>query len=148
MHLLPDFKDFIQLLNEEKVEYLLIGGYAVGFHGRPRYTQDIDFWVAAHPANAVAIGQVMKRFGCRDPASVSGEFLKPKCTYQFGVPPFRIDILTAPSGVDFSECYARRDVIERDGIEISIISIEDLRVNKAAAGRGKDVGDLDELSSL
>jgi hypothetical protein len=144
-HLPPDFKEFIQFIRSEGVEYLLVGGYAVGFYGAPRFTADIDIWVNADPANAVKLGRALERFGFRDPEITAGKFLKPDSVFRIGHPPLQIDVLTAISGGDFADCYARREILERDGIEISIISLDDLRHSKRAAGRAKDLGDLEAL---
>jgi phage replication-related protein YjqB (UPF0714/DUF867 family) len=144
-HLPPDFREFIRFINSEKVEYLLIGGYAVGFHGAPRFTADMDIWVGSDPTNAAKLGRALEHFGFRTPEIIRGEFLKPDSVFRIGRPPLQIDLLTEVSGCDFAECYARREVLSRDGIEISVISLQDLKVNKQAAGRAKDLGDLDSL---
>jgi hypothetical protein len=145
IHLPPDFKEFIQFINSAKVEYLLVGGYAVGFHGSPRFTADMDIWVDANLKNARRLGQALKKFGFSDPQIADGSFLKPNSVFRVGVPPLQIDLLTDISGCTFSDCYSRRDTIVRDGIEISIIAIDDLRENKRAAGRAKDLADLEGL---
>jgi hypothetical protein len=144
-HLPPDFKEFIQSINSAQVEYLLIGGYAVGFHGAPRFTADIDIWVGLHAANALKLGQALEQFGFRDPEVTSGRFLKPNSVFRIGHPPLQIDVLTEVSGRDFDDCYSRREVLMRDGVEISVISLDDLKLNKRAAGRAKDLGDLESL---
>jgi hypothetical protein len=145
IHLPPDFKEFIQYINSEKVEYLLVGGYAVGFHGVPRFTADMDIWVDSSSKNAAKLGRALEQFGFRDAEIVDGRFLKPSSVFRFGVPPLQIDILTDASGIDFNQCYPRREILERDGIEISIISLADLRLNKKASGRAKDLADLEGL---
>jgi hypothetical protein len=142
----PDFKEFIQYMNSEQVEYLLVGGYAVGFHGAPRFTADMDIWVRGQANNAAKLGRVLASFGFRNPEFTSGEFLLPGKVYRFGVPPLQIDILTTIAGCDFEECYSRRDRIVRDGVEVSVLSIGDLRTNKKAAGRAKDLADLEGLT--
>ena len=146
IHLPPDFKEFIQFINSAKVEYLLVGGYAVGFHGAPRFTADIDIWVGLNPDNARRLGGALERFGFHSPEITSGEFLKPQSVFRIGHPPLQIDILTEITGRDFDDCYSRREILQRDGVEISVIALEDLKLNKRAAGRGKDLGDLDGLS--
>jgi hypothetical protein len=144
-HLPPDFKEFIQCINSEKVEYLLVGGYAVGFHGAPRFTADMDIWVRCDAANAAKLGQALKTFGFRDPEITEGRFLKANSVFRFGVPPLQVDILTEASGRDFADCYSRCERITRDGIEISVISLDDLKANKQAAGRAKAIADLEGL---
>ncbi len=140
-----DFRDFLQLLNEHEVEYLLIGGYAVGYHGFPRTTLDMDVWVAISPDNATKMVNVMIGFGF-EPEAVSPEFfINAKGIIRMGVPPLRLEVLKEIDGVEFKECYDRRIVENLDGVEVSIISLRDLRKNKEASGRPKDVVDLENL---
>jgi len=145
-HLPPDFKEFIQSLNSAGVDYLLVGGYAVGFHGAPRFTADMDIWVGAEPENGVKLGRALEQFGFRDQQITSGQFLKKDSVFRIGHPPLQIDVLTDVSGRDFVDCYSRRELLERDGLQISIISLVDLKLNKRASGRAKDLGDLESLS--
>lgn len=104
MTLLPtDFKEFLQLLNSHRVEYLLIGGYAVGFYGYPRATADMDIWISATPHNAEKLMVVFAAFGFNE---VSAEmFLKENQIIRMGVPPLRIEVLTSISGVSFTGCF-------------------------------------------
>ncbi len=131
----PDFKEFIQLMNSEQVEYLLVGGYAVGFHGAPRFTSDIDIWVNANPINAAKLGRVLAQFGVREPEIVSGRFLKPKEVFRIGNPPLQIDLLTNVAGCEFADCYGRREAFERDGLAIQLISLADLKLKKRGRTR-------------
>jgi hypothetical protein len=141
----PDFKEFIKLLNSEGVRYLLLGGYAVNYHGHHRFTGDIDFWIAIDPENAGRVSKALQRFGF-SAASVRPElFMERGKVHMFGLKPVRIDLLTGPSGVDFGECFSRRVVDTLDGLEVSIIGLADLRRNKAASGRDKDLLDLKQL---
>jgi hypothetical protein len=127
MLLPPDFRDFLRLLNSAEVEYLLVGGYAVGLYGYPRATGDMDIWVAANPANAEKVARVLCEFGF-SAATVKAElFQKPDQVIRMGVPPVCIDVITSASGVDFSACYARRNVQMIDGIEASVIDLDDLK---------------------
>lgn len=141
----PDFREFIRLLNSEGVRYLLLGGYAVNYHGHHRFTGDIDFWIATDVDNASRVSRALQRFGF-SPASVKPElFTEPVKVHMFGIKPVRVDLLTGPSGVDFEECYTRRVVDVLDGVEVSIIGLADLRRNKLASGRDKDLLDLKQL---
>ena len=141
----PDFKEFLKLLNAHKVEYLLVGGYAVGYHGYARATADMDIWIAVSQANAARIVAVLKEFGF-DPPELSPElFLKEWQIIRLGVPPVRIEIATTISGVNFSECYAQRVVDELDGVKVYLISLKHLKANKKAAGRHQDLADLENL---
>jgi predicted nucleotidyltransferase len=145
IHLPHDFKEFLKLLNARKVEYLLIGGYAVGYHGYPRATADMDIWIAMHPANAERIVAVLKEFGFDLPELSPKLFLKEWQVIRMGVPPLRIELATTVSGVDFVECYAERIVDVLDGVKVNLISLKNLKVNKKACGRHKDLADLDNL---
>jgi len=108
IHLPPDFKEFLRLINAHKVEYLLIGGYAVSYHGYPRATVDMDIWIAVRPANADRVVAALKEFGFDLPDLSPELFLRPWQIIRLGVPPARIEIATTISGVDFAECYAER----------------------------------------
>lgn len=142
----PDFKEFLRLLNSHQVEYLLIGGHAVGYHGYPRATADMDVWVAIHPQNAEKLVNALKEFGFGVPELSSDLFLKENQVVRMGVPPMRIEVLTTISGVDFRGCYAERIMDLIDGVEVSIINLKHLRANKKASGRHKDLDDLEHLS--
>ena len=140
-----DFKEFLKLLSARKVEYLLIGGYAVGYYGYPRVTADIDIWIAIKPQNADKIVSVLKEFGFDEPNLSTELFLKQNQIIRMGIPPFRIEITTGISGVNFDECYAARKIDTVDGVEASLISLKHLKINKKAAGRFKDLNDLENL---
>ena len=145
IHLPPDFKEFLKLLNAHQVEYLLIGGYAVGYHGYPRATADMDIWVAKNPANAEKIVSVLKEFGFNLPDLSPELFLKEWQIIRLGVPPVRIEIATTISGVNFSECYAERLTDVLDGVEVKLISLKHIKANKKASGRHQDLADLENL---
>ncbi len=145
IHLPADFKEFLKLLNAHSVEYLLIGGYAVGYYGYPRATADMDIWIAIHSANANRIVSVLKEFGFDLPELSQELFLKEWQIIRLGVPPIRIEIATTISGVNFSECYTRRVVDVLDGVEVNLISLNHLKLNKKASGRHQDLSDLENL---
>jgi predicted nucleotidyltransferase len=141
-----DFREFLKLLNVHKVGYLLVGGYAVAFHGYPRATADMDIWVAVDPINAERLVAVLKEFGF-DVDELSPElFLAENQIIRLGVPPVRIEIHTSISGVNFDKCYAERVMDRWDGVDVPLINLEQLKVNKAASGRYKDLNDLEHLS--
>ena len=145
-HVLPfDFREFLRLLNEARVEYLLIGGYAVGYHGYPRTTADMDVWVAISADNATRLVDVFHRFGMRAPELTPELFLQRGKIIRMGVPPMRIKVLTKIDGVRFPECFAAREVITLDGQKVNLISLSHLRKNKQASGRHKDLDDLEHL---
>lgn len=139
----PDFREFLRLLNSNKVEYLVIGGYAVNYYGFPRATADLDIWVAIHPVNAERLAQLLRNFGFQQASAAM--FVEPHKVIRMGVPPVRLEILTNISGVDFEECYSRRLETEMDGVAVNLIHIEDLKRNKRASGRLKDQLDLEQL---
>jgi len=141
----PDFKEFLKLLNARRVEYLLIGGYAVGYHGYPRATADMDIWIAVQPRNAEKMVAVLKEFGFNIPGLSAELFLKENQIVRMGVPPVKLEISTSISGVKFDECYRERVVAKIDGVQVSLISLEHLKINKKASGRYKDLNDLENL---
>jgi predicted nucleotidyltransferase len=141
----PDFKDFLRLLNSHGVEYLLVGGYAVGYHGYPRATGDMDVRIAISESNAQKAAMVLRDFGMPREKVSEELFLEKDKVIRMGVPPVRIKVITGASGVGFAKCYSRREVIEIDGIPVNFISLEDLKVNKRACGRHKDLEDLEHL---
>jgi len=145
IHLPRDFKEFLKLLNAHEVEYLLIGGYAVGYFGYPRATADMDIWIAMHPDNAEKIVTVLKEFGFNSPELSRELFLKAWQIIRLGVPPVRIEISTTISGVNFRECYTERVTGELDGEQVNLISLKHLKINKEASGRHQDLADLENL---
>jgi hypothetical protein len=140
-----DFKEFLQLLNGHRVEYLLVGGYAVGYHGYPRATVDLDIWVAATPLNARQLVEVFRKFGFEVKELKEDLFLQENKIIRIGEPPLRIEVMTSVSGVDFDACYEQRIVDTIDGIQVNFINLENLKANKLAAGRHKDLNDLENL---
>ena len=143
--LTKDFKEFLQCLNAHGVEYLVIDGHAVAFHGYPRATADLDVWVAVNLTNASRIVAALKDFGFDLPELSPDLFLREDHVIRMGVAPNRIEIQTGADGVNFSECYPHRVAAELDGIPVWFISLADLKSNKQASGRNKDLADLDQL---
>ncbi len=140
-----DFKEFLKLLNTHKVDYLLIGGYAVGYHGYPRATADMDIWIAIHPRNAEKVVSALKGFGFDVPELSPELFLQENKIIRMGVPPVRLEIVTSISGVNFDECYRERVIATLDGVKVSLINLRHLKINKRASGRYKDLDDLENL---
>ena len=141
----PDFKDFLRLLNSNDVRYLLVGGYAVGYHGYPRATGDMDIWIELSESNSKKIASAFRDFGMPDEGISEGLFIEQNKVIRMGVPPVRLEVITSASGVSFNECYSNREIIEIDGIPINFICVQDLKENKRAAGRYKDLEDLEHL---
>lgn len=139
-----DFKEFLRLLNSHDVEYLLIGGIAVAFHGYPRTTGDMDIWIAATPPNAQRTASVLRAFGF-DSENLETLCMTANKVIRMGVPPIRIEVLTNIDGVEFELCYARKLSPEIDGVTVSMISLDDLKTNKRASARTNDLDDLAHL---
>ncbi len=124
--------------------YLLIGGYAVGYYGYPRATNDMDIWIESSEENAEAVTRALKEFGFNTPDLSADLFLKENIV-RMGNPPLRIEILTSISGVSFNESHKESIVDTIDGIEVKLISLPKLKENKRASGRHKDLDDLEHL---
>jgi predicted nucleotidyltransferase len=145
IELQPDFKEFLKLLNSHCVEYLVVGGYAVGYYGYPRATGDMDIWIAVSEVNAEKTAQALREFGMPEKEAIKDLFIEKDKIVRMGVPPIRIEVITGASGVNFEECYLRREVIDIEDIPVNFISLEDLRANKQTCGRYKDLEDLKHL---
>jgi hypothetical protein len=141
----PDFKEFLRLLNFHQVEYLLIGGYAVGYYGFVRATGDMDVWVKINPDNAIKVVSALKEFGFAVPELSPELFLKEDQIVRMGVPPLRLEILTTISGVEFTACFKNRLIAQIDDLDVNLINLEDLKLNKRASRRLKDLLDLENL---
>lgn len=141
-----DYKEFLRLLRAHGVEYLLIGGWAVGYHGYVRATYDLDVWIAITPANANRIVKALADFGFDVPELSTDLFLQPDNIVRMGVEPTQIEVMTSISGVEFDECYRERLDTTLNGVPVNIINLRDLKINKEASGRLKDLADLEELS--
>ncbi|NBD34775.1 MAG: hypothetical protein GVY30_02095 [Chloroflexi bacterium] len=140
-----DFKEFIISLNDNRVRYLVIGGYAVSLHGYPRYTKDIDIWIEMSPENAKRMVKALEQFGFGSLGLQADDFQAPNQIIQLGYPPNRIDLITTPPGVEFEPCYASRVEVEIDDVKVNFIDLEHLKQNKRASGRLQDLADLDNL---
>jgi hypothetical protein len=140
-----DFREFLNLLNLRGVEYLVVGGYAVGFHGFPRATGDLDVWIGISRGNAEKTAAVLRQFGFDLPEVKAEMFMRKDNIARMGVPPVRIEIMTSISGVSFEECFAERQVVEIEGVNVNFISLRHLKENKRLAGRHQDLADLERL---
>jgi len=140
-----DFKEFIALLNDNGVRYLVIGGYAVALHGYPRYTKDIDIWIEMSVENAGKMVQALVQFGFGSLGLKEEDFLEPEQIIQLGYAPNRIDLITTPPGVDFRECYESRIEVEIEGVKVNFIDLENLKRSKRACGRLQDLADIENL---
>ena len=142
-----DFKEFIQLLNDNQVKYLVIGGYAVAVHGHPRYTKDIDIWIEISEENAQKLVTALTQFGFDSLGLTSDDFQTPNQIIQLGYPPNRIDLITNPDGIDFQTCYDSKIEVTLNDIPVKFINLDNLKKNKLASGRLQDLADLENLQN-
>jgi hypothetical protein len=140
-----DFKEFIELLQLNAVEFLVVGAHALAVHGRPRYTGDIDIWVRPEPDNFARLIKALDAFGFAALGVSAEDFMAPQAMVQLGYPPARIDLLTSVDGVTFDDCFAHRLDVTIGGTLLPVISIDDLIRNKLATGRAKDLVDVESL---
>jgi predicted nucleotidyltransferase len=143
-----EFREFAESLLSHGVKFLIIGGYAVTAYGHPRYTGDIDFFVEKSPENADRIVKAINDFFGPMPNVQAENFLDDKRMSQLGVPPYRIDILVKILGVTFEEAYTRAEMLDLGGKKFPFIGLNDLKENKRATGRHKDLGDLEALERI
>ena len=140
-----DFKELLKIFADAKVEYLIIGGYAVAKHAEPRYTKDLDIWINNSPENAEKVYLALKEFGAPLTTITIDDFTIPTLVFQIGIEPSRIDILMGLKELNFNECWKRRATAKIGEIEAHFISIDDLIFNKKLAGRPQDLRDAEML---
>lgn len=143
----PDFKELLRAFNEKQAEYLIVGGYAVMKYTEPRFTKDLDVWIRNSPENALKVYEALAQFGAplQKDGLVPMDFASEDITYQIGVVPVRIDILTRISGIQFAEAWQNRVASTFFGLSVHFISLGDLIINKKAAGRSSDLEQLEVL---
>ncbi len=140
-----DFKEFIALLNENEVRYLVVGGYAVALHGHPRYTKDLDIWLDISEENAESVIKALDAFGFGSLDFQTADFTTPDQVVQLGRPPRRIDLITTIPGVNFDKCYKSKVAVDIDGVIVNFIDVENLKKNKRVSARPQDIADVDNL---
>ncbi len=143
-----DFLDLLSALNAADARYLVVGGYAVGIHGRPRATKDLDVWIEASPANAARVLQALRAFGAPIGDLTADDFERPGTGFKMGIPPTRIDVITQISGVDFSDAWPRRIEGSFGHVRSGVIGLDDLIANKRAAARPQDLADVEALERI
>ncbi len=143
--LAADFSDFLKLCLQNNVCFMVIGGYAVIHHSRPRYTGDLDLWIDASLDNAERVISVLLDFGFPQNAVSTGMITDKKKIIRMGFEPMRLELFTSIPGLEFSDCYERRELVKIGRMMVPFISLEDLKINKRACGRPKDLQDLEEL---
>ena len=141
-----DFKDLLQMLSDEEVEYLVVGGYAVIYHAQPRSTKDLDIWLNPTKENAQRVGRVFQKFGIPLIDVTLDDFANEGLQYAIGMPPSMIDFLTSIPGLKFQPCWEKRIQASNDEIDILFLSKQDLITAKKTAGRPQDLADIDELN--
>jgi predicted nucleotidyltransferase len=148
MDLFPDFRDLLAAFDESGVRFVLVGGYAVIFHGRPRATKDLDLLVSIDPENRSRLGDALAAFGAPQNVVAGARAIKADEIVFFGTSPLRVDLLGSASGVDFDSVYEHAARTTLDGVEVRIISLDDLIANKRASGRPTDLEDCRELERI
>ena len=148
MDLHDDWKEFCALLNRHEVEYLVVGAFALAFHGLPRLTADIDFWVNPTPENALRLTAALSEFGFPSTREQVDQFAEPHRIWQIGLPPFRIDVLTSIDGVAFPEAWGDRVQGDLAGTLVNYISRAHYLRNKRSTTRARDRQDADRLEEI
>jgi predicted nucleotidyltransferase len=143
--LTPEFREFLACLNRAGVEYLLVGGFAVNHYGYHRFTEDIDFWIAVSDENFDRLLAAVRDFFGEDLNGLDKKFLQNNESLYLGRVPNKIEVFQNASGLIFGEIYPRRVETTLEGIAVKIIPLADLKINKRASGRNKDLADLDNL---
>jgi hypothetical protein len=143
-----DFLDLISAFNAAEVQYLVVGAYAVGVHGHPRATKDLDIWIEASPGNAKRVMNALRAFGAPLDELEARDFEIPGTGFMMGNPPRRIDVLTHIDGVRFDDVAPRAIEVSFDGLPTRVIGLEDLLANKRAAGRLQNLADVRALERL
>ena len=140
------FLEFFALLNAEKVDYLLVGAWALALHGCPRYTGDMDIWIRPTLENAEALIRALRQFGFKSKEFDPQAFTKEENIFRFGFPPMQVDIINSISGVDFNSCYKNIIKVRVGDVSINVIGLDDFKKNKLASGRPKDIADADSVT--
>ncbi len=147
MELQTDFKELLVLLNAHEVDYLIVGGYALAFHGAPRFTGDLDLFISTTSSNAGKVYSALNEFGFASVGLTPDDFMRADHVIQLGVPPVRIDFVTTIDGVEWDAAWAGRSQGEYGGIPVCFIGKPEFIQNKRAAGRFKDLADVEALQS-
>ncbi len=140
-----DFRELLELFNAHKVEYMIVGGYALAFHGAPRYTGDIDIFIKSDAENAQRILSALDKFGFKSIGLTIEDFENPEKVVQLGVPPVRVDIITSLSGVTWEDAYSGRETGKYGDISVYYIGRKQFISNKRATGRKKDLADIEAI---
>lgn len=142
-----DWKEFLEALVANGVEYMVVGGIAVAIHGHVRYTKDLDVWFRGSEDNAARLVRALGDFGIVTRPETLSEFCKPRAILVLGKEPNAIELINFADGVDFDDCYRRHVVVPLAGAQVAVIGLDDLRTNKKAVGRLQDLADIEHLDS-
>jgi hypothetical protein len=145
MEVQEDFRDLLGLFNKHKVDYIIVGAYALGFHGTPRYTGDLDLFVKPDPVNAREVMQALNEFGFGDVGLTAADFEEEGKIVQLGFPPVRVDIMTSITGVSWEKARSGRQKGRFGDLAVYFISRDDFIANKRALGRKRDIADLEAI---
>jgi hypothetical protein len=145
MEVQKDFKELLELFNAHKVQYLIVGGYALAYHGAPRYTGDIDVFIKPDRENARQILKALDEFGFGSVGLREEDLNNPDKIVQLGYPPVRIDIITSISGLSWDEAFEKHEKGKYGDVPVSYIGRDQYILNKRASGRKKDLADLEAL---
>ncbi len=148
MKLPPDFRDLLAEFAAESVEFVLIGGYAVGYHAKPRATKDLDVLLVGRPMNLERAARALARYGAAESTVSAVRTLEPMEVAYMGQPPLRVDFLRSIEGVETEAIFERAVKAEWDGVPVRVIALADLIANKRAVGRKQDVADLEALERV
>jgi predicted nucleotidyltransferase len=143
-----DSIELLKAFDQENIKYLIVGGYAVGFHAEPRYTKEIDIFISTDPENARAIYRTLVAFGAPLDEIEPEDFQNQELFYQIGVPPNRVDILMGIPGVAFEKAWTNRVQTDVDGVPLKYIALDDLIAAKKASGRDQDLMDIKSLEHV
>jgi hypothetical protein len=148
MNIQSDFEEFLRLLEHHQVDYMIVGGYAVAFHGYPRFTKDIDIYFEASASNVDRLCQALMQFGFRAETLPRQAFERPGSVFAIGVTPVRIDLLNQIDGVAYAQARGNAVRGKYGQVEVTFIGRQDLIRNKSSTPRAKDKADVEELASL
>jgi hypothetical protein len=142
------FLEFLALLNAEKVDYILVGGWALALHGCPRYTGDMDIWIRPTLENAESVIRALRQFGFKAKDFDPQAFTEEENIFRFGFPPMQVDIINAIAGVDFDSCSENVVKVQVGDVSINVIGVDDFKKNKLASGRPKDIADAESVTRI
>jgi hypothetical protein len=148
MKLNRDYSDLLSAFAENRVRFLLVGAYALAYHGQPRATGDLDLWIEPSPSNARRVFSALARFGAPLDQVTVEDLAQPHLVFQIGVAPNRIDVLTSLTGLAFSRAWKRRRRVRYGSVPVFLLSAEDLLKNKRTLGRKRDLADVEEIEKL